>query len=145
MRTFLIFASVIAFTISGWSQNQEFNLDYTVDYLINNRQTQSKDTISIGYSKSGKYLWTNYDGLAQEMGAGLFGKGAPLPQGASNMIYNSSNGQIYLIVKLGSVNLYMNMEIAALLSGANETNSFNENVGIEYLSLIHISEPTRPY
>jgi len=65
---------LVFFVSYTYSQEKIIEIDYTVDYLIANNKRQSMDTISIGYSKNGKYLWTDYNELAQEFYISLFKK-----------------------------------------------------------------------
>lgn len=129
-KLFIILCLILSST--SIAQSEEFQIDYVVDYLVPNKN-QVMDTVSVGFAKDGKYLWTNYEGLAKELAGGI-GNNLTLQKNASNLIYNSETGKVNLVVKLEGLEMYMGVDIASLLPGANSENSINENVQIDFKS-----------
>ena len=59
------------------AQQLTLKIDQTVDYVIQNSR-KGNDTITIGYSESGRYLWTNSKSLAKDLGRSIFRKNPDL-------------------------------------------------------------------
>ncbi len=130
----ILFITSFFFSVALWGQSQshEFTIDYTVKYLINNKKKGAKDTISIGFEKNGKYLWSNYKGLAEEFAGEIMPGLGSIPEGASNFIYASEINKLYMAIYLGPLNLTMDMDIALALQGSFDDNDqINDNMVLE--------------
>ncbi|MFT5890227.1 MAG: hypothetical protein ACI9Y7_000317 [Dokdonia sp.] len=118
-------------TLWGQSQSHEFKIDYTVKYLVENKQG-SKDTVSIGFEKNGKYLWSDYKGIVREFASKVLNDDNDIPSGSSNIIYSSADGKLYIILDIDAFKMTLDTEIAALLPGGNANNSMNEKAELKH-------------
>lgn len=133
MKSFLFLTSFLfSITLWGQSQNHEFTIDYTVQYLINNNRKAESDTITIGFEKNGKYLWSDYKGLSEQFATEIMPSIGSIPEGASNFVYASEINKFYMAIYLGPLNLTMDMDIALALQGNfNDSDQFNDNIVLE--------------
>ena len=133
MRSLLFLVSFLcSMTLWGQSQNHEFTIDYTVKYVIDNAKKGAKDTITVGFEKDGKYLWSSYRGLAEEFAAEIMPGLGNIPEGASNFVYASESNKFYMSVFLGPLNMMMDMDIALMMQGTfSEDDKFEEKVVLE--------------
>jgi len=130
----LYFLLTILFSTTLWGQSQshDFTIDYTVKYLIDNAKKATKDTITIGFEKEGKYIWSNYKGLAAEFASEIMPGLGAIPDGTSNFVYASETNKFYMAVFLGPLNMMMDMDIAMVMQGTfSEDDKFNEKVVLE--------------
>lgn len=126
--------TLLCLLLSSWawsqSQSHEFTIDYTVKYLINTKKG-TKDTVTIGYEKNGKYLWSDYNGLVKEFASTFMKDDNGILSGSSNIIYSSIDGKLYMIMDLGPLKMTLDTEIAVMLSGANSNNSIDEEAELK--------------
>ncbi|WP_299682949.1 hypothetical protein [uncultured Dokdonia sp.] len=129
---YVIIGILFSITAFGQSQSHEFTIDYTVKYLIDNAKEGTKDTITIGYEKNGKYLWTNFKRLTEELASDIMPGLRNIPDGASNFVYASEDNKIYMSVFLGPINMMMDMDMALVLQGTfSEDDKMNEEIVLE--------------
>ena len=120
--------------MTGWGQAQshEFTVDYTVKYLIDTAKKAEKDTITIGFEKEGRYIWSNFKGLAEEFASEVMPSIRDIPEGASNFVYASESNKFYMAVFLGPLNMTMDMDIGLVMQGTfTEEDKFNEKIVLE--------------
>lgn len=129
---YLVIGFLFSTTLWGQSQSHEFTIDYTVKYHIDNAKKGVKDTITIGFEKNGKYIWSNYKGLAAEFASEVMPGLGSIPEGASNFVYASESNKFYMAVFLGPLNMMMDMDIAIAMQGTfSEDDKFNEKIVLE--------------
>lgn len=114
----LFFAFTFAF-----AQERTIEIDYTVDYLIPNRKKGTKDTISIGFNKDGKYLWTNYNNLAQDFARSVVKNPELAAKANTNIVFDTEKGDLIMAFNIESNTMYFNMDLGMILPiNANEAN-----------------------
>ena len=133
MRSLLFLVSFLcSMTLWGQSQNHEFTIDYTVKYVIDNAKKGAKDTITVGFEKNGKYLWSDYKGLAQEFAGEILPSIKDIPDGAAHFVYSSEQGKFLIGLYLGSLNMIMDMDIQLIMSETTtQDDAFDEVVVLE--------------
>lgn len=125
----LLFIFLLA-TLVSFSQETVIDIDYTVDYAIPNERKKTIDTISIGFDKDGKYLWTNDDLLTNEFGKSVFLGGANKIEGSQfNLIYSAENDKLIIFFKFAESIIYANLDIENILP-VDEKDAINENINL---------------
>ena len=91
----------LVFSINSFSQETKVVIDYLVDYEILNNQGIVTDTIKIGYSKDGKYLWTDYRTLGVEFTKRVLKNNNNSASGntETNILYNANSTDVILSLK----------------------------------------------
>lgn len=132
MKTFFLITSFFfSVTLLGQSQSHEFTIDYTVKYLIKNKEG-TKDTVTVGFEKNGKYLWSDYKGIVKEFASKVMGDGN-LPSDSSNIIYSSVDGKLYFFLDIDAFKMTLETEIATmLLMPRDKESSMNEEVELKH-------------
>ncbi len=122
----LILVLFVSFT---YSQEKTIELDYIVDYVIANKKKQSKDTISIGYDKSGKFLWTNYKELAKEFSKALFKNNSEsiLADSNSNLILETETADIIFSFENNNNVIFFKINLNAFIPIKNN-DAINEDI-----------------
>jgi len=112
----------------GYSQNESFKVNYTVDYLIPKKNGQ-KDSLSISFNKDGKYLITESKSLAESITKQLMGS---LMQNENNLntsthiILNTSTGEIYINVNMSNNRMFFKIDITQFMPKNNNSTNFGE-------------------
>ncbi|WP_299333900.1 hypothetical protein [uncultured Psychroserpens sp.] len=123
---------VLLFVAFGYSQEQKITIDYTVDYIIPNNRKGTADTITIGYSKNGKHLWTNSEYLAKDLGKSMFKSNSKMMENADlDIIYDSENSILIMHFESGKNDMFINMDLETLMT---KQISFNEDDEFELIS-----------
>jgi hypothetical protein len=113
-----IAALFIFITAFSYAQETTIHIDYTVDYAVPSKRKKTVDTISIGFNKEGKYLWTNYNELAVGLAQSLFkDRSKDFSSAKSNIIYNTETGSLILLFELDDNDIYFNLKIDNFLPG----------------------------
>lgn len=127
MKRILTLIVLLVVAVS-YSQEQQITIDYTVDYLIPNDRKGTSDTITIGYSKNGKHLWTNSEYLAKDLGKKMFKSNSKMLENADlNIIYDSENAMLIMHFQSGKNGMFMTMDLEVLMSkqvGYSEEDEF---------------------
>jgi hypothetical protein len=132
-KTLFICCLVFSSFVWGQSQSHEFTIDYTVRYLVDNAKKGTKDTVTVGFEKNGKYLWSDYNGIAEGMASGIAPGLANAPGSTSNFVYASESGKVFMAIFLGPINMMMDMDIKAIFQqNVTEEDQFNEDLAIRY-------------
>ncbi|WP_296313276.1 hypothetical protein [Winogradskyella sp. UBA3174] len=128
--TFLFITSLV------FSQERVIEIDYVVDYTIPSKGNKTIDTISIGFDKNGKYLWTNYNelalGLAKSM---LKNSSEDFVNAKSNIIFNTEDGTLTLVFELNKNLIYFNLSLDSFIpvrrsnGDENSLDLITENTG----------------
>ncbi|EDP69940.1 hypothetical protein FBALC1_10422 [Flavobacteriales bacterium ALC-1] len=108
----------ILILVLGFSYAQEKNItiDYTVDYIIPKKNTTQADTVSIGFDKNGRYLWTDSEYLAKDLGRSIFrGKEELLKDAEIGIILDTEKLTITLFFSSGDNEIYMNVALDAII------------------------------
>lgn len=117
-------------TLVSFAQETVIDIDYTVDYVVPNKRKKTVDTISIGFNKDGKYLWTNSNILTSEFGNSVFLGGAKnIDDAQFNLIYSVENGTFIILFKYGESVIYANLDIETIIP-MDEEDSFDENMNL---------------
>lgn len=125
-----LFASLIAF-----SQEKTITIDYTVDYTIPNNRKNTTDTISIGYQKNGKYIWTNSKALAKSLGKSLFKRNPDMLKDSElSIIFDTEHTVIMMSFKSGKNQLFFNFELETFLPKTSTSFTNNEDREFELIS-----------
>ncbi|RZN83196.1 MAG: hypothetical protein EVB11_05625 [Winogradskyella sp.] len=125
-KTILI---LLIFCVSvSYTQERSIEIDYVVDYAVPNKRTQSMDTVSIGFNKDGKFLWTNASVLAKKLADTKFmSKASNSENSEINLLYNTINNKILFSIIFGDNEIYANMDMASIIP-INSENSFDEDI-----------------
>lgn len=125
----LIVLLFILGTSLNYSQENTIEIDYIVDYLIPNKKKQTTDTISIGYDKSGKFLWTDYTELAKTFSKKLFKNNseAILANSKSNLILETETTQLFFSFKSDDNIIFFKLNLNAFIP-INQNDALNENI-----------------
>ena len=116
MKKIILLFAVLCYTLSSAQQNLNIELDYTVDYLIPNKKKQQKDTLTIGFDKTGRYLWSNYDGLSDLFTKEIFRtKDIAEKNVQTNVIYDSKTVSLILQVKVKDSYMFFSIKIDDLM------------------------------
>ena len=127
-KAILLFFSL--FFAFSFSQERTIEIDYTVDYIVPNRKKQTTDTISIGFNKSGKYLWTNDKILSDKISSNsLFGKYLSDSDSGINLIYSPDEDRMILAATIGSSKFYADLDMNMIFPFGPE-DGFNEEVAM---------------
>lgn len=111
------------------AQNVDITFDYTVDYTVPNKRQQSIDTITVGYEKSGRYLWSNFEGLAKEFAKDVFKKSNfDTKNSESNIIYDSETTMVYVSLKMNKSLVYFAISLEDIIPANNDP--LNEDIFI---------------
>ncbi|SHG39587.1 hypothetical protein [Winogradskyella jejuensis] len=129
MRNIFILLLLLTVSIS-FSQEKIIEIDYTVDYVVPNKKTQSMDTISIGYNKEGKFLWTNSDALAKKFTENNFMSKVNSNNGASvDLVYDALDNRFLLSMLIGNSEFFANMDIESVVP-IDDKDGFHENISL---------------
>lgn len=124
------FLIVLIFLVSfSYSQEKKIEIDYVVDYVIPNKRKQSKDTISIGYDKDGKYLWTNYREFTKEFtNAFLQNSGeTEIPGSNSNLILETKTTDIFFNFEGNDIALFFKVNLNTFIP-VDKSDAINDHV-----------------
>lgn len=117
-------------TLVSFSQETVIDIDYTVEYTIPNKRKKTIDTISIGFNKNGKYLWTNSNKITSEFGNSVFLGGAKnIDDAQFNLIYSVENDTFIILFKYLESVIYANLDIETIVP-MDEEDSFDENINL---------------
>ncbi|BAO74482.1 hypothetical protein [Winogradskyella sp. PG-2] len=99
-----------------YSQEKNITIDYTVDYLVPKKNKTEVDTITIGFDKDGRYLWTDSEYLAKDLGRSMFrGKEELLKDAEIGIILDTEKLKITLFFSSGDNEIYMNVALDAIV------------------------------
>ncbi|MDG5493060.1 hypothetical protein [Psychroserpens sp. SPM9] len=111
----------------GNSQETKIQIDYTVDYIVPSERRKTNDTVSIGYSKSGKFVWTDSKKLAQSLARNMFKNNPELLDNADlYVIYNAEDALLMMCFESGKNKLFFNVELSKLVPGPDIIDESNE-------------------
>ena len=100
----------------SYAQEKIITIDYTVDYLIPKKNGIEIDTVSIGFNKTGRYLWTNSEYLAKDLGRSIFnGQEVLLKDAEIGIILDTENLTVTLFFSSGENQIYMNVALNAII------------------------------
>ncbi|WP_299277139.1 hypothetical protein [uncultured Psychroserpens sp.] len=99
-----------------YAQEKTITIDYTVEYLAPNKRKGTNDTITVGFEKNGKYIWTNSKSLARDLGKSMFRRNAEMLENAElAIIYDTEKAALMMCFQSGENELFMNFELSALV------------------------------
>jgi hypothetical protein len=114
----------------SYGQNKTVDIDYTVDYIIPNKRNKANDTVSIGFNKDGKYLWTNYNALAISLAKSMIkNHSEDFKNAKSNIIYDTENGDLTLAFEFTGNLIFFNLNLNTLLP-QNRSNNEENNLSL---------------
>ena len=126
MNKALTFLFILVLSFS-YAQEKIITIDYTVDYHIPKKNKTEVDTVSIGFDKSGRYLWTDSEFLAKDLGRSIFrGKEELLKDAQIGIIIDTEKLTITLFFKSGDNDIYMNVALDAIIPISKSTKTENE-------------------
>ncbi len=118
------------FSILSLSQERTIEIDYTVDYILPNRKKQTTDTITIGFNKDGKYLWTNDKILSAKISSNnLFGKYLNDGKSGINLIYCPNEDRVLLVADMGTSKFYADLDMN-MISPFGPEDGFDDTVAM---------------
>jgi len=110
-----LFISAVSF-----SQEKVIELDYFVDYVVPGKRQKNTDTITIGFNKDGKYLWTNYNKLALNLAKSLVKDSSKdYTKAESNIIYDTEEGTLLMTFEFDNNLIFFNLNIDSFLPKTN--------------------------
>ncbi len=119
----------------SYAQEKKIEIDYVVDYVIPNNRTQAMDTVSIGFNKDGKFLWTNASVLAKKLADTKFMSKANNSENSEiNLLYNTIDNKVLFSIIFGDNEIYANMDMASIIP-INSENSFDEDINLLVIPL----------
>lgn len=111
----------------GFAQEQNITIDHIVDYIVTNNQKGKNDSISVGFSEDGKYIWTNSKFLAKDLGKSIFNNKPELLNNSDlDIIYNTETSAIMLCFKSGENKMFMNILLSTFMPATNNPNAQEE-------------------
>jgi len=126
MKYLVTFTLLFCISI-GYAQKKSITIDYSVQYTIPSKYKKVADTVTIGFDKNGKYLWTDSEYLARDFGKSIFkGKESLLQNAEMSIVFDTENGAIMLFFTSGKNEMYMNIELSSIipLPENSEDNNF---------------------
>ena len=131
MKKILFFAFFII-SAHTFSQEKTIEIDYVADYVIPSNGNTKVDTISIGFSKNGKYLWTNYNDLALGLAKSMIKNSSEdFVNAKSNIIFNTEDGTLTLVFELNKNLIYFNLNLDSFIP-TNRGN--NDEKGLDLIT-----------
>lgn len=128
-----LFILFLLITSLSFSQEKTIEIDYFVDYVIPSKRQTTTDTISIGFNKDGKYLWTNYNKLALDLAKSLIKNSSEdYSKAKSNIIYDTEEGSLLLTFEFNKNFIFFNLNLDSFLPFSESDESFNlitEDIG----------------
>ncbi|MFP4846361.1 hypothetical protein [Winogradskyella sp. PE311] len=123
MHKILTYLLILAIA-SSYAQEKKITIDYTVEYLIPKKNKTETDTVSIGFEKNGRYLWTNSEYLAKDLGRSIFrGKEQLLKDAEIGIILDTEKLTITLCFSSGENEIYMNVALNTIIPIPNSNNA----------------------
>ena len=124
----------LLFTSFAFSQEKTVDIDYIVDYVVPKKRALPADTISIGFNKDGRYVWTNYNKLALGLARSLIKNSSEdYTKAKSNIIYDTKDGSLLLTFEFKENLIFFNLNIETFLPPSPESDSglglITEDVG----------------
>lgn len=96
-----------------FGQDEAITIDYSVDYVIPKRNNQSADTITVGFDKAGRYLWTDSEFLAKDLAKSVFkGNNRLLDAAKLNLLLDTENLSLQLFFNSGDNAMYMKLALS---------------------------------
>ncbi|WP_159090657.1 hypothetical protein [Aquimarina aquimarini] len=124
MTKLLFSIAVIAF-VSIHSYGQKVKIDYSVDYEIEKRG--KKDTITIGFSKSGDYLYSDADLLGQGFKNSVFRRrNADFTNSELHTVFDIKNRFVCFLMSFDKNEFFMKMNIDDFIPPMNNKSSFDK-------------------
>lgn len=106
----------LCFVAFGNTQEKVIDIDYTVQYLIPKKRSTEVDTVSVGFNKEGKYLWTDSKFLAKDLAKSFFKNKEDLLNNAElNIVLDTENLTLMLFFNSGDNVMFMNLELSNLV------------------------------
>lgn len=125
----IIFLFLLVTTVT-FSQETVIEIDYVVDYIIPNNKKESVDTVSIGFNKNGKYLWTNYNILGNEFSKSiLLGNTSKINDTEFNLIYSVEDNKMILYFNFDKSKIYANVDIETIVP-MDRRDAFDEDFNL---------------
>ena len=125
MKQSLFVISFLFFSMS-FSQEKNIKIDYTVDYLIPRKS--SNDTLSVGFEKNGKYIWTNSKQLAIELGKSIFKNNPDLLDNSElGIVFDTENSVLMMLFKSGNNEFFFNFELGSIIPKKVNYNNSDED------------------
>lgn len=115
MKNILI---IFLFLLIGKSYSQEktIKIDYIVDYSVPSKRNNTVDTVSIGFNKDGKYLWTNHNKLVLNLAKSLLKNSSEdYTKAETNLILNTEEGILTLIFELNDNIIFFKLGLDSFL------------------------------
>ena len=108
----------------SYSQEKSIEIDYLVDYSVPSKRNNTIDTVSIGFNKDGKYLWTNYNKLVLNLAKSLLKNSSEdYTKAETNLILNTEEGILTLIFELKDNIIFFKLDIDSFLpNNGNDDN-----------------------
>ncbi|WP_411894350.1 hypothetical protein [Winogradskyella sp. A2] len=130
MRYVITFSFFFALLVSN-GQEKEIDIHYVVDYSIPSERNTTVDTISIGFNKDGKYLWTNYNKLALSLAKSLIkDKQKDYESATGHIIYDTEQGVITLLFELGNNSIFFNLDLDSFLPSSEFSTDDDESLDL---------------
>ncbi|MCA0153268.1 hypothetical protein [Winogradskyella vincentii] len=130
MRNLITICFIFILTVS-FSQEKEIDIHYVVDYTMPSKRNTTVDTISIGYNKEGKYLWTNYNKLALSLAKSLIKDNKrDYEKATSHIIYHTEQGVLTLLFELGNNSIFFNLDLDSFLPSNEFSSDENESLDL---------------
>ncbi|WP_299123239.1 hypothetical protein [uncultured Winogradskyella sp.] len=105
----------------SYGQEKSIEIDYVVDYEIPSKRNSTVDTISIGFNKDGKYIWTNHNALALSLAKSLVKNSSQdYSKAESDLILDTEEGILTLIFKLDRNIIFFSLSLETFLPNSNE-------------------------
>ncbi|MEL6813080.1 MAG: hypothetical protein AAFP76_17295, partial [Bacteroidota bacterium] len=79
----------------GFAQSEQVVFDYTVTYKVPSKKRRTVDTVSIGFTKNGQYIFTDSKLIAKDFAADVFGGAGANGPGNSAILYNASTADLH--------------------------------------------------
>ncbi|MEH6535483.1 MAG: hypothetical protein V7719_03755 [Psychroserpens sp.] len=118
--------------VLSYAQENTITIDYTVDYVVPNKRKQTVDTLTVGYTKSGRYIWTDSKSLAKDLGKSIFRRNPELLETADlGIIFDTEEGILMMCFESGKNKLFFNLELSTIIP---DTMTLDEDEEFELVS-----------
>ncbi|WP_024768726.1 hypothetical protein [Aquimarina macrocephali] len=115
---------VLCLLTSASSFSQKIVIDYFVDYEIETKK--KKDTITIGFSKNGDYLYTDSDALVKNFQRSVFKRrDADIKNSEMHVVFDIKQQFVYFLMTFDKNEFFMKMNVNDFIPSTRDKSPFD--------------------
>ncbi|WP_074408062.1 MULTISPECIES: hypothetical protein [Aquimarina] len=116
------FVFFVLTSVSSFSQ--KIVIDYFVDYEIETKN--KKDTITIGFSKNGDYLYTDSDALVESFQRSVFkSRNADIKNSEMHIVFDIKKQFVYFLMTFDKNEFFMKMNVNDFIPSVKDKSPFD--------------------